>query len=92
MTVLIIIIVCFPSFRRCSIEPMSNPELTFSVEHCGIEYDVYARRRPHFQEFIEHVAGRFEVVVFTASQRVYADKLLDMLDPQNKLFEYGEWR
>jgi RNA polymerase II subunit A small phosphatase-like protein len=31
---------------------------------------------------MEHVGGRFEVVVFTASLAKYADPLLDLLDPQ----------
>lgn len=77
---------------HCSIDPIPNPELTFNVEHCGVQYEVYARRRPYFQRFIEHVSDKFEVVVFTASQRVYADKLLNILDPEDKLFAHRLFR
>ena len=34
---------------------------------------------------MEQIAGNYEVIIFTASQQVYAEKLLDILDPQNKL-------
>lgn len=39
-------------------------------------------KRPFMDHFMESVAQRFEVVVFTASLAKYADPLLDMLDKQ----------
>ena len=39
------------------------------------------RRRPHLESFLQRCAELFEVVVFTASQKVYAEQLLNILDP-----------
>lgn len=39
------------------------------------------RKRPHLMEFLERCAELFEVVVFTASQKIYAQQLLDVIDP-----------
>ena len=36
--------------------------------------------RPGFKEFLKYTSDMFEVVVFTASQQVYADYILDELD------------
>jgi len=77
---------------HCSTEPMDNPELTFPVIFNEVEYKVYVRKRPHFHHFLETVSKHFEVVVFTASQEVYASKLLDIIDPKHAHIHYRLYR
>ena len=48
--------------------------------------------RPHAAEFIRACAGSFEVVVFTASVRPYADPILDLLDPDGTLIRRRYYR
>jgi CTD small phosphatase-like protein 2 len=71
---------------HCSVEPIVGADLTFPVEFNGVNYTVYVRKRPHLHRFLEAIHDKFEVVVFTASQKVYADRLLNLLDPEGKYF------
>jgi hypothetical protein len=66
---------------HCTIEPIPDPDMTFPVFFNGIQYTVHVRTRPYLTEFLEAVSRKFEVVVFTASQKVYANELLDRIDP-----------
>ena len=66
---------------HCTVEPIDDADMTFPVFFNGIQYKVHVRTRPFLIDFLEAVAGKFEVIVFTASQEVYANELLDRIDP-----------
>lgn len=48
--------------------------------------------RPFTREVLEMVNQHFEVVVFTASHKWYADVILDYIDPERKLIQHRVYR
>ncbi|CAO2823449.1 unnamed protein product [Amaranthus hypochondriacus] len=56
------------------------------------EHTVYVKERPHLRTFLKKVAEMFQIVIFTASQSVYAKQLLDILDPDGKLISRRAYR
>jgi CTD small phosphatase-like protein 2 len=66
---------------HCTVEPVDDADLVFPVVFHGMTYQVHVRLRPHLFQFLEKIHGQYEVTVFTASQKVYANELLDLIDP-----------
>ena len=48
--------------------------------------------RPYCLQFLEEMSKIFEIIIFTAALKDYADSILDILDPHKKLIKYRLYR
>ncbi|KAJ4462346.1 putative nuclear lim interactor-interacting protein [Paratrimastix pyriformis] len=65
---------------------IANADIGFEMLFNGEPCKIAGIKRPGWAEFLHEVAALFEVVCFTASQEVYANTILDMLDPGHTIF------
>ncbi|OEL34873.1 CTD small phosphatase-like protein 2 [Dichanthelium oligosanthes] len=67
-----------------TLDHCDNADFTLEVFFNMKNHTVYVRKRPYLKMFLEKVAQMFELVIFTASQRIYAEQLIDRIDPDGK--------
>ncbi|CAE7482454.1 Ctdspl2 [Symbiodinium pilosum] len=72
------------TLSHCRLEPLEKFKPDFCVQFEESKATGYVYVRPHARLFLEVAARLFEVVVFTASSKGYADQVLDQLDPERK--------
>ena len=64
-----------------------NPTYEFTGEFMSSQYHIYTSTRPYLNNFLETMSKLYDIVIFTASQKVYADTILDTIDPSGRLFK-----
>ncbi|KAF5736295.1 CTD small phosphatase-like protein 2 [Tripterygium wilfordii] len=75
-----------------TLEHRDDADFTFTVFFNMKEHTVYVKKRPHLQTFLQRVAEMFEIIIFTASQSIYAEQLLDIIDPEKKFISRRVYR
>ncbi|XP_034738199.1 CTD small phosphatase-like protein 2-B [Etheostoma cragini] len=71
-----------------SLNVIEEAEHTFHTAFQDHQYKVYMILRPHVKEFLQSMAKVYELFVYTCAKKEYAEKILDILDPQRKLFRH----
>eukprot|EP00041_Stephanoeca_diplocostata_P026374 m.710011 g.710011 ORF g.710011 m.710011 type:complete len:326 (+) comp22949_c0_seq4:1017-1994(+) len=77
---------------HCSLAEMEDADHKFYVTVDDVKHLVFARFRPHVAEFLQRVADMYEVVLFTASRKDYANKVLELLDVHKTLIQHRLFR
>lgn len=71
-----------------SLNVIDEAEYTFYTAFQDHQYKVYMILRPHVKEFLQSMAKIYELFVYTCAKKEYAEKILNILDPQRKLFRH----
>jgi len=61
---------------------VSKYDMCIHVALNGVSCTFYVIKRPNVEKFLQEVSKWYEVVVFTASLKDYADPVVDQLDPK----------
>eukprot|EP00761_Pharyngomonas_kirbyi_P003028 gb/GECH01003032.1/.p1 GENE.gb/GECH01003032.1/~~gb/GECH01003032.1/.p1 ORF type:complete len:368 (+),score=85.13 gb/GECH01003032.1/:1-1104(+) len=64
-----------------SFKPVAGADFIIPIYIDGVEHKVYVCKRPGVDQFIRDTAEKYELVIFTASLKKYADAVVDRLDP-----------
>ncbi|CAK72625.1 unnamed protein product (macronuclear) [Paramecium tetraurelia] len=56
------------------------------------ETEIRFNIRPHCQQMLKALSQYYELILFTASYKEYADKILEYIDPKGNLFSYRFYR
>ncbi|KAM8745719.1 CTD small phosphatase-like protein 3 [Acanthopagrus schlegelii] len=71
-----------------SLSVIDEAEYTFYTAFQDSQYKAYMILRPHVKEFLQSMAKIYELFVYTCAKKEYAEKILNILDPQRKLFRH----
>ncbi|CAG9315332.1 unnamed protein product [Blepharisma stoltei] len=74
------------------IKPIPAANLIVNIFFDERPCSIYVSFRPGLFSFLEAVAEKFEVVLFTASHKIYAEQVLKFIDPEMKIMKYRFYR
>lgn len=63
-----------------TIQPVNHHQIVVEVVIDAMPCTFYVIKRPHVDTFLKKVSEWYDVIIFTASMRQYADPLIDQLD------------
>lgn len=73
-------------------DQIEDPSYQFTVDYEGETCYIYGRTRPNLNDFLEKMTMLYDIVVFTASRQIYAEKVLDSIDPTGRFFKKRYYR
>ena len=75
-----------------SSSPIDFPDDIVYLNSGGQKKALYVKYRPGLFEFLNRVSQKFELVVFTASTKDYAEQVINKIDCQRRILKYRLYR
>ncbi len=86
----------YPTINFIKTSPMKPLTLVLDLDetiiHCLDQQEITPLIRPGTEEFLRELSPYYEIVIFTASVREYADEILDMIDKEKKWIQHRLYR
>ena len=70
-------------------EPPVNKNFDIELSNGGI-FSIAVR--PYTEKCLAHLSELYEIAIFTAGEQTYADKIIDLLDPEGKYISHRLYR
>ena len=67
-----------------------NRSFSYIEDNYKYYFDIYFR--PYLFDFLHEIKYYFDLAIFTASSKRYADTVIDYIDPNNELFKFRLYR
>lgn len=74
------------------IDPRAVQTTTFLLANTGKLLNLKTVFRPHVREFLKRLSATYEIVVFTAGARTYAETIINLIDPEKEFIDYKLYR
>lgn len=73
-------------------KPVPNPDAIVILSSENNPRTLYVKFRPGLMEFLSKVLKIFELVIYTASSKDYAEQVINAFDPKRKILKYRLYR
>jgi Dullard-like phosphatase family protein len=71
---------------------IENPDEIVVTSSKNAPKTFYVKYRPGLQDFLKEVSKNFELVLYTASKKEYAEQVVNRFDPYRKILKYRLYR
>ena len=73
--------------KSVQLPPAAQDYSFMIVTHEGIKRKYQLQYRPYLMEFLERIREIYHLVVYTSSNKLYAEKIVELIDPKKTLFK-----
>lgn len=74
------------------IKPINTANFIINITYEARPCSIYVNFRPGLFNFLETVSKHFELVLFTASHKLYAEQVMKLIDPKMKYIKHRLYR
>ena len=77
---------------HCNENISNEADMKLQIKIDGNLINISINIRPYALTFLKKMTSKYEIIIFTASHKTYANAILDELDPDGEIFQHRLFR